>query len=156
MFETHNATAADSALISTHRKAMFADAGDAPVPVLEAMSQKFEPWVRRMLNEGKYIGWISRDGDRPVASAGLLILDWAPHFLDPDSEYRGYILNVFVEPEYRRRGLARTLVEHCLAEARQRHIGVVALHASDAGRPVYASMGFRATSEMFHVGTGVG
>jgi len=27
----------------------------------------------------------------------------------------------------------------------------VALHASDAGRPVYASMGFSATSEMIHL-----
>lgn len=32
-----------------------------------------------------------------------------------------------------------------------RGIGVVALHASEAGRPVYELLGFRATSEMLLV-----
>ena len=43
---------------------------------------------------------------RSVASAGLLILDWPPHPFDPEGELRGYLLNVYVEPEYRKRGLA--------------------------------------------------
>ena len=60
-----------------------------------------------MLAEDKYVGWITSDGDRVIASAGLLVLDWAPHYLDPTGEQRGYVLNVFVEPEYRRRGLAQ-------------------------------------------------
>jgi ribosomal protein S18 acetylase RimI-like enzyme len=56
------------------------------------------------------------DGDRPVASAGLLILDWPPHPFDPEGELRGYLLNVYVEPEYRKRGLAHELVERCMAK----------------------------------------
>ncbi len=141
----------DAALITRHRKAMFADANDAPEPVLETMGHSFEPWVIRMIEEGKYAGWITFDDERAVASAGLLVLDWAPHFLDPNGEYRGYLLNVFVEPEYRGRGLARELVECCLAEARRRNIRVVALHASKAGRRVYEGMGFHGTSEMMYV-----
>ena len=130
---------------------MFADARDAEEPVLEAMSRRFEPWVTRMLTEGKYLGWITSEGDRAVASAGLMILDWAPHPLDPVGEYRGYLLNVFVDPEYRKRGLARALVELCLAEAHRRGIRVVALHSSKAGRPIYDSLGFEASNEMFYV-----
>ncbi len=151
MLETRTATAADAALITAHRKAMFADARDAEEPVLEAMSQRFEPWVTRMLTEGKYLGWIMSDGGRPVASTGLMILDWAPHPLDPVGEFRGYLLNVFVEPKYRKRGLAHALVKLCLAEARRRGIRVVALHSSTAGRPIYDSMGFQASNEMFYV-----
>ena len=130
---------------------MFSDAHDAGEPVLAEMSRHFEPWLKRMLANGRYTGWITTDGDRPVASAGIMILDWAPHFLDPAGEYRGYVLNVYVIPDYRRRGLARALVQLCLDEARSRKIRVVALHASSAGRPVYEGLGFRATSEMYFV-----
>ena len=151
MLETRTATAADAALITAHRKAMFADARDAAEPVLDAMSQRFEPWVTRMLMEGKYLGWVISDRGRPIASTGLMILDWAPHPLDPVGELRGYLLNVFVEPKYRKRGLAHALVKLCLAEARRRGIRVVALHSSKAGRPIYDSMGFEASNEMFYV-----
>ena len=64
---------------------------------------------------------------------------------------RGYLLNFFVEPKYRRLGLAHSLVKESLTEARMRGLHIVALHASEAGKPVYESMGFRTTNEMFYV-----
>ena len=130
---------------------MFADMRDAAETVLEEMAQNFEPWVQRMIAEDKYAGWITRDDEREVGSAGLLILDWAPHFLDPRCGQRGYILNVFVEPEYRGRGIAKALTLQCMAEAKRRGIGVVALHASRKGQPVYEKLGFKTSNEMLFV-----
>jgi ribosomal protein S18 acetylase RimI-like enzyme len=89
-----------------------------------------------------------------VGSAGLLILDWAPHFLDPRCDQRGYILNVFVEPEYRVRGIAKALTVECMAEAKRRGIGVVALHASKKGQPVYEKLGFKTSNEMLFIEPG--
>ena len=151
MLTTRRATVDDSGLITRHRKAMFADMRNAPEQILEEMARHFEPWVRRMIADEKYAGWIISDGERDIASAGLLILDWAPHFLDPRGEHRGYVLNVFVEPEYRRRGLAQTLTNACMDEARRRRIGVVALHASAKGQPVYEKLGFTTSNEMLFV-----
>jgi ribosomal protein S18 acetylase RimI-like enzyme len=151
MLTTRRATVVDSELITRHRKAMFADMRDAAEIVLEEMGQNFEPWVRRMLANDKYAGWITCDGEREVGSAGLLILDWAPHFLDPRCDRRGYILNVFVEQAYRGRGIARALTLECMAEAKRREIGVVALHASQKGQPVYEKLGFKTSNEMLFV-----
>lgn len=151
MLTTRRATVDDSALITRHRKAMFADMQDAAEPVLDEMARNFEPWLRRMIAEDKYTGWITDDGERPVGSAGLLILDWAPHFLDPRCGQRGYILNVFVEPEYRARGIAKALTLECMTEAKRRGIGVVALHASRKGQPVYEKLGFKTSNEMLFV-----
>jgi len=134
-----------------HRRAMFAAMGSTPASILDAMSRNFEPWVARMITEGKYTGWITQDGARPVASAGLLVLDWPPHPLDLTGEHRGYLLNVYVDPDYRRRGLAHAVVDRCLAEAHRRGLRVVALHSSDAARSIYEALGFRATNEMFYV-----
>lgn len=151
MLQTRTASPADAALIASHRRAMFAAMGQTPESILDAMKRNCEPWLTRLIVEGKYIGWITEDDNSPIASAGLLVLDWPPHPLDPTGEHRGYLLNVFVEPNYRRRGLAHALVERCLTEAHRRHLGVVTLHSSDVGRPLYESLGFRATSEMLYV-----
>lgn len=151
MLETRAANAADAALITAHRRAMFAAMGRTQDSILDAMSRNFQPWVTRMIVEGKYAGWITEDDSRAVASAGLLVLDWPPHPLDPTSDHRGYLLNVFVEPDYRKRGLAHALVDLCVSEAHRRGLRVVALHTSDAARPVYESFGFRSTSEMLYV-----
>ena len=150
MLQTRVATPDDAALIATHRKAMFAAMQSADETVLETMRLNSEPWTRRMMLEDKYVGWIVSEDAKPVASAGLLILDWPPHLLDPAGERRGYLLNVFVEPDFRKRGLAHELVKLCLAEAARRGIVVVALHASDAGRPIYERLGFHTTSEMLY------
>lgn len=144
------ADARDAALISLHRRAMFAEMHPIQESVLTALENRSVLWTERMIREGKYAGWIATDAGRAVASAGLLILDWPPHPLDPEGEQRGYLLNVFVEPEYRNRGLAHELVKRCLAEAQERGIRVVTLHSSDAGRPVYEGFGFHATNEMLY------
>jgi ribosomal protein S18 acetylase RimI-like enzyme len=151
MLETRTATPADAHLITHHRRRMFVDAGRADSQILGVMSHNFEPWVTKMIAEGKYFGWLTADGDRIVAGAGLLLLDWPPHPLDPYSIQRGYLLNVYVEPEYRRKKLASHLIEMALAEARRRKIRVVALHSTEESRRLYESNGFRQTNEMFYV-----
>jgi ribosomal protein S18 acetylase RimI-like enzyme len=151
MYQMIVATAADAPIISQHRRRMFVDAGRADNQVLDVMAEHFEPWVERMLAEGKYNGWIMTAAGQVVASAGLLILDWPPHPLDPRQDKRGYLLNVFVEPEFRRKRLASQLIEVVLSEARRRKIRVVALHSTDSGKALYESNGFRRTDEMFYV-----
>jgi len=151
MLITRLATLSDAALITSHRLAMFTEMGRNEASALAAMSLHFEPWVKRMMQAEKYVGWIIENGSLPVASAGFFQLEWPPHPLDPASCHRGYLLNFWVEPESRGKGLARLLVTESLAEARRRGLRVVALHASNAGRPVYTAMGFQETNEMFRV-----
>ncbi len=146
--ETRIAIAEDAQLIAAHRRAMFAAMRAADESVLAALENASAPWTERMIREGRYLGWITSEDGKAVASAGMVILDWPPHPLDPEGTLRGYLLNVFVEPSHRRRGLARGLVQLCLDEARRRKIRVVTLHASDAGRPLYESLGFEMTNEM--------
>lgn len=151
MLKTRSATAADAAVITNHRRRMFVDAGRPDSQVLARMAEAHEPWVARMIGEGKYLGWLTEENGQVVAGAGLLILDWPPHPLDPGATQRGYLLNVYVEPSHRRRKLASNLIEMAFAEARRRKIRVVSLHSTDEGRALYAANGFRPTNEMFYV-----
>lgn len=151
MLTTRKATVADAGLIAAHRRSMFAEMGRNDATTLEEMQRNFVPWVERMLAAEKYVGWIVMDGERPAASGGFFELDWPPHPFDPGAEHRGYLLNFWVEPAYRQQGLARMLVREGLAESKRRGLRVTALHASDAGRRVYETMGFGGTSEMLHI-----
>lgn len=151
MLETRLATLADAALITAHRQAMFAEVGLGTPETLELMARHFTPWLERMMAAGRYVGWIIEDDGVAAASAGFFELDWPPHPFDPAATGRGYLLNFWVEPVYRKRGLARMLVREAVAESRRRGLRVTTLHASAAGRPVYEKEGFRSSSEMIFV-----
>jgi ribosomal protein S18 acetylase RimI-like enzyme len=153
MLQTRIATIADAGLIASHRRAMFAAMGGIDESVLDNILHASEPWTARMIGNGKYLGWITSDNGNPIASSGMLILDWPPHPFDPTGETRAYLLNVFVEPDYRGRGLARILIELSMDEARRRDIRVVSLHASHQGRALYQTIGFHPTNEMMHTDT---
>jgi len=110
----------------------------------------FEPWVRERLATGTYVGWLTSPAGEPekiVAGAGLLLMDFPPHFLDAGS-VRAYLLNFYVDPEYRGSGLAYRLLRTAIEETRRRGIAVVSLHASKFGKPLYERNGFATSNEM--------
>lgn len=147
-FPIRAAAPADAATIIHHRRAMFFDMGRRDEAWLDGVAASFLPWVRQKLETGEYLGWFAVAPDQSVAAgAGLWLLDWFPHRLDRGS-LRGYLLNVYTEPAFRRRGLARQLVQVALDHCRERGITIATLHASDEGRPLYESMGFKQTNEM--------
>lgn len=60
------------------------------------------------------------------------------------------IVNVYVEPPYRRRGLARRLMTTILAWCAGERLDRIVLHPSDAARPLYAALGFVPTGELIY------
>jgi ribosomal protein S18 acetylase RimI-like enzyme len=148
MFETRVATAADAELIADHRWRMYAEMGHGNEESLRGMVESFILWVRERLADGRYVGWLGvGEAQQVVAGAGMWLMDFPPHWLDPQP-LRAYLLNFYVAPEVRGRGLAFALLRTAVEEARRRGIKVVSLHASNAGRPIYERSGFEATNEM--------
>jgi ribosomal protein S18 acetylase RimI-like enzyme len=147
MFETRLATEADAELISEQRRRMFVDSGQGSDTRLKEVAENFAPWVRERLIDGRYLGWLTTEDGRVVAGAGMLLMDFPPHWMDPEP-VRAYLLNVYVDPVFRGCGLARALLEMAVNDAQRRGIKVVSLHASTFGRPLYERNGFKSTSEM--------
>lgn len=139
----------DAEIIAHQRRAMFVDIGKADAASLDVMDATFLPFVRGGLAEESYLGWLACAGDgQVVAGAGLIVHEWmaGPH--DPAHPCRAYIANVYTEPAYRGRGIARRLVTAAVDWCRAQGLRVIALHASDYGAPLYRSMGFEPTNEM--------
>jgi GNAT superfamily N-acetyltransferase len=148
MFTIRPATTADVELIVHHRREMFRAMGFLDDAALERMAATCRPYFSRALAEGSYRGWmaVSADGST-VGGGGIVLMAWPGNPRDPQAR-RAMILNMYVEPQFRRRGIARTLMQTMIDWCRAERFATVELHASDEGRPLYESMGFQPTNEM--------
>ena len=147
-YKIRSATSMDAGTIAQHRRAMFADMGKRDVSRLDQMAAATRPWIERKITAGEYQGWLAVGPDGSiVAGLGLWLIEWQPTIADLSGR-RGMILNVYTELAHRRLGIARLLMKSALDWCRENRINVVILHASDEGRPLYAALGFKPTTEM--------
>ncbi|MEM5314603.1 GNAT family N-acetyltransferase [Paraburkholderia sp. JHI869] len=137
----------DLELICRHREAMFREAGRDEA-TLRTMTAHFREWLRPRLADGSYFGYVLSVRDAVVAGIGLMLIDWPPHPMHPETAQRGYVLNVYVEPAARRRGLARKLMQLADDEFARRGVTYAILHATEQGRPLYEGLGWNGTTEM--------
>lgn len=137
----------DIDVICRHREAMFRESGRSE-EVLQQMAAPFRAWLEPRLNTGDYFGYVLAEHSTPIAGIGLMLIDWPPHPAHPQQDHRGYVLNVYVEPSYRRRGIARRLMALADAAFAERGVDYAVLHATAQGQPLYAGLGWAATSEM--------
>ncbi len=137
----------DLEAICQHRVAMFEDM-KAPEEALAAMALPFRDWLEPRLADGRYFGITVEADGIDIGHAGGFIVDWPPGPRLPITDQRGYVFNVHVAPAFRRRGIASELMTRIEEMMRARGIVYVALHASEAGRPLYAGLGWTPTSEL--------
>ena len=150
MLVTRPVSIEDLDTICRHREEMFG-ASNTPgrtAELLATMTAHFREWLEPRLADGSYFGYLVEQQGEPVAGIGLLVIDWPPHPSHPAHDKRGYVLNVFVEPTHRKLGIARKLMEQAERELAARGVSFAALHATQMGKPLYASMGWTAGSEM--------
>jgi ribosomal protein S18 acetylase RimI-like enzyme len=150
MLTTRGLTAADIDLVCRHREEMFriSNTPGRTEEVLRTMTLHFRAWLTPRLADGSYFGFILEEDGNPVAGIGLMMIDWPPHPSHPSQDKRGYVLNVFVESDYRGRGLGKFLMDTGEAELIKRGISFAILHATQMGVPLYERLGWSKTSEM--------
>lgn len=131
------ATVADLETVLHHRREMFREmksVGD--FALAELLSREFvQPRVvpcRGLDGDG------GRRGDSGGVSSKPARRESAP----------AWVVNVYVEQGWRRRGLARRLMDVMVEWIRAEGYSNLFPHASAEGRPLYESMGFGATNEM--------
>ena len=64
-----------------------------------------------------------------------------PTFSHPTGK-RAHLMNVYVKKDFRRKGLAKKMLELLIEEAKSRKVTEISLDATEKGRPLYESMGF--------------
>jgi len=147
-YRIRRATVEDAPVIARHRAAMFRDMGDASGDDVARIESASIFFLRQMMSERRFLGWLAERQGEVVAGGGLVVSQLLPRPGAVDGGAQALILNVYCEPEHRRRGLARALMAAMLEWCKRERIAKVVLHASQDGRPLYESLGFVQTNEM--------
>ena len=147
-FSIRETSAADLEGILHHRRMMFYDMGYQDDSVLDRVVRSSRPPIQRYLANGSYRGWFATTDGRVVAGVGLIITELVSGPFSPEQTCRPYLLNVYTEPEFRNRGVARLLTVKAIDWCRSQGFKILWLHASKYGKPLYDSLGFEATNEM--------
>jgi GNAT superfamily N-acetyltransferase len=121
-------------------------------PELETKIEESEvwtrDWIRKRLSDGELVGLLAKAEDGKVAGSGCIWLrDEQPRPTNPRM-IAPYLMSMYTTPEFRRKGVARLIVEGALKWCKERGYERVSLHASEAGRPLYEGLGFYSTTEM--------
>ena len=142
------ATSADIEDILRHRRGMYEDMGEGDTAALAGMVATSRPYLAQALKSGSCRAWLAQDGPGRIVGGGLVIVSaWLSHPFDQQCR-KASILNVYTEPDWRRRGIARQLMHTMIDWCRAEGFVHVDLHASKSGRPLYESLGFQPTTEM--------
>jgi GNAT superfamily N-acetyltransferase len=145
-------TADDIPTVVEFRTRMFRELGWHDEVRLIAVEPLFAAYLEESLPSGDCSGWIAEhvDDDGTLQSAGTVVLVWqrVPPTVRNLAGVQAYALGMYVVPELRRRGVARTLMTRSIDCAAERGVSLIALHASDLGAPLYERLGFTLTSEM--------
>jgi GNAT superfamily N-acetyltransferase len=143
------AAPADLDIVLHHRAAMFRDMGQGNEPGFERAQALSRTFFEKAFASGTYHGWFFEDPStgEVVAGAGVVLIEFhaGPTTAAP---YRPWVVNVYTEREWRRRGLARRLMDVAIEWTRANGYPHLYLHASKEGRALYDSLGFLVTNEM--------
>jgi GNAT superfamily N-acetyltransferase len=141
------AASADIPEILRQRRRMYEDMYYDDTNALDVMVRLSKDYLTKAMADGSFRAWLACDTDRPVGGGAIVISPWPAHPYDLECR-RATILNVYVDPEYRRRGIARRIMQTIIAWCKQEDFARVTLHASDDGRHLYESQGFEVSNEM--------
>lgn len=125
-------------LMQWRRATISAVFGQAPDKELDTATMKY--YVRH-LRDGSHVPCIAYLNCRQVGCASLCIYDEMP---SPDNLTGrcGYVMSVYVLPEFRDKGVGTAMLKWLLDMARKRGCGRVWLESTIDAHDLYASLGF--------------
>ena len=136
------------ALVELRLAFLEADHGPLGADAAAALADALPAYYRAHLDRDLFC-YVTRTGDGIAACAFLLVVEKppSPAFMTGRT---GTVLNVYTRPEYRRRGIARRVMQRLIEDARAMDICTMNLRATDAGYPLYRSVGFVDDVNKYH------
>jgi L-amino acid N-acyltransferase YncA len=132
-----------------HRRVMFVEAtGVEDEKALNAMDEAYKKHILKAMPAGNLKAWLVESKDGKVVSGGALSVYEAPPRPQDDTLNYVYIHSVYTEPEHRRKGLARAILNTIVQSCKDNGFKTLTLHAVEASRSLYESLGFTHTTEM--------
>lgn len=98
-------------------------------------------YYNKHLSDGTFVSWLAMDEDKIVGTSAMSFVEKPPYFGCPSGRI-GLLSSMFTDPDYRRKGIAKKLLDKVIEEARIYGCGSVQITASDMGVKLYTAYGF--------------
>lgn len=134
----------DAGVIASLRVRLLDEAsGPLPDNIKAALLTANESVLSEGLQNGTLISVLAFDGDTevPIGTGSITLYSVLPGIKLPKGK-QGYLQNMYVAPEYRRRGVGKHLLSILVEEATKRGHTRITLHATAWGDPLFRSFGF--------------
>jgi GNAT superfamily N-acetyltransferase len=147
-FKIRKATSKDMDVLVEHRQKMFDEVSIKKPDPGDVSADPYRAWAREMMKKRIYHGYIVSTEDGKVAASGCVWLRQVQPSRGRSASMVPYLISMYTAPKFRRKGLASMIVKQAMAWAKKNGYGTMTLHASLAGRKVYAKLGWKRTWEM--------
>lgn len=98
-------------------------------------------YYQKALHDGSHVAYLVFDGKRFVGAGGVSYFQVMPTYHNPSGK-KAYIMNMYTDPEYRRRGIAFKTLDILVKDIKNKGITAISLEATEMGRPLYEKYGF--------------
>ncbi len=105
------------------------------------LAPELKDYYMRHMADGTFVSWLAFDGNKIIATSGMSFVEKPPYFGCPSGRI-GLLSSMYTDPDYRRKGIARELLDRVIKDAREYGCGTVQITASDMGVKLYSDFGF--------------
>lgn len=112
------------------------------VPTDVDLQSALKDYYNRHLADGTFVSWLAMDGNVIIGTSGMSFVEKPPYFGCPTGRL-GLLSSMYTNPNYRRMGIAKELLNKVIEEARAYGCGAVHITASDMGVKLYTAYGFK-------------
>lgn len=106
----------------------------------EVEGQSYD-YYQRAIPDGTHIAYLAFDGEQVVGAGGVSFYQLMPTYHNPSGK-KAYIMNMYTDPAYRRKGVAFHTLDLLVQEAKEKGVAAISLEATEMGRPLYEKYGF--------------
>ncbi len=110
------------------------------------LKKELTEYFKASLSDQSNIAWIAEYENKIISTSTLVIWHAPPTYSGLGKKgLRGYILNMYTEKKFRKKGIASVLMEKIINEAKDLNLELVHLHSTNDGIGIYRKMGFQDT-----------
>jgi GNAT superfamily N-acetyltransferase len=147
-FKLRLATLADLEALVHQRHMMFEDMRHRSVKEHRVGDDSYRRWAPLMMKRRLLRCYVVINSRSEIVAGGCLWLRDVQPGPGHAADKVPYLLSMYTEPAFRRKGLATMIVKECMEWARAKGYRGLTLHASKKGRKVYSELGWERTWEM--------
>lgn len=104
-------------------------------------------YYQKALQTGEHIACFACLEDTIIGCGGICLYREMPSPDNPTGKC-AYLMNIFTQPQFRKQGVGKSIIEWLTAQAIQRGISKIYLETSEAGKYLYQKMGFVPMQDM--------